>query len=74
VITDACLNDCVEALADNADLPSEAELAAVTPGLAERHGVPTTRAMFATAVLGEAPASAAILKILKNDPALTLPS
>ena len=66
MLSDACLNDCVEVLGDNADRPTELHLQAVLPGLVARHGVPATRLMFATAVAGEAPAVNAIAKILKN--------
>lgn len=71
-LTDACLHDCIEALGDRADLPSEADLMAVTPALAAKHGVSTTRLMLAAAALAEAPAANAIVKVLKNDPALTV--
>lgn len=72
IVTDPCLQDCIGALGEKADLPTEAELLAVTPGLAERHGIATTRLMFASAVLGAAPSAPAILKLLKNDPALVV--
>lgn len=69
-MTDACLHDCIEALGEKADLPSEADLMAVTPALAQKHGVSTTRLMLAAAALAEAPAANAIVKVLKNDPSL----
>lgn len=72
VLTDACLQDCIESLGDHADLPSEDELRAITTGLVERHGVATVRVMFASAVAGEAPASSAINRVLKTDAALAL--
>lgn len=71
-LTDACLHDCIEALGEKADLPSEADLMGVTAALAEKHGVSTTRLMLAAAALAEAPAANAIVKVLKNDPALTV--
>jgi hypothetical protein len=72
VLTETCLQDCITTLGDRADLPDEADLVATTPGLVERHGVPTTRLMFASAILSEAPSSRAIVKVLKNDPALAV--
>lgn len=70
VLTAACLQDCIEALGDNADFPSIDDLRAVVPGVVERHGVRRTRLMMASAVVGEAPASPAIIKVLKTEPAL----
>jgi hypothetical protein len=73
-LTDTCLHDCIEALGDKADLPSEADLMGVTAALAAKHGVGTTRLMLAAAALAEAPAANAIVKVLKNDPSLALPT
>jgi hypothetical protein len=73
-LTDACLHDCIEALGEKADLPSEADLMAVTPALAAKHGIGTTRLMLAAAALAEAPAANAIVKVLKNDPSLAIPA
>ncbi len=73
-LTEPCMDDCVAALGAQADFPSEEDLRRVTPGLVERHGLPTTRLMFASALLSDAPASAAITKILKSDPALARPA
>lgn len=69
-ISDACLLDCIETLGDRADLPSEDDLRRAAPGLVQRHGRDVTRVMLAAAVVGNAPASAAIIKVLKSDPAL----
>ncbi len=66
VITDRCLNDCIEALGENADFPSEEDLAAALPGVVKTHGIATTRVMMAAVALGEAPASKAIIKTLKT--------
>jgi hypothetical protein len=73
-VTSPCLEACVEALGDKADMPTEAELSATIPGLVATYGLPTTRLMFASAALQEAPAANAILKVLKNDPGLALPA
>jgi hypothetical protein len=69
-ITEPCLDACIAALGDKADLPSADDLTQVTPSLVTAHGVAVTRLMFASAALQEAPAAAAILKVLKTDPAL----
>ena len=73
VLTDPCLADCIEKLGDKADLPTEDDLLEVAPGLVERHGVGMVRVMLASAVAGEAPASPAIIHILKHDDVLALP-
>ena len=73
VLTDVCLADCIEQLGDNADNPSEADLAEVTPGLIERHGVPTVRLTLASSVAGDAAASAVLTRVLKHDEVLGLP-
>ena len=70
VLTDKCLNDCIEALGENADLPSEEDLAAALPSVVQTHGIAATRVMMAAVVLGEAPAAKAITKTLKNLPLL----
>ena len=67
ILTDGCLQDCIGVLGDRADFPSEADLHEVFPGLVERHGVAATRVMFAAAVLGDAPASSAIMKVLRSE-------
>lgn len=73
ILTDACLADCIEALGDHADNPSTDQLKEVLPGLIERHGLAITRIMLAATVAGEAPASAIIRDLLKNDDELALP-
>lgn len=73
VITDACLADCIEQLGDHADHPSSDQLREVLPGLIERHGLAITRMMLASTVAGEAPASAIIRDLLKNDELVKLP-
>ncbi len=73
VMSDACLAECVEQLGDKADMPSEDDLKAVLPGLVENHGVGTVRLMLASTVVGEAPASATIVGLLKTDELVKLP-
>jgi len=73
IVSDTCLADCIKELGDHADNPSTDELKAVLPGLAERHGVAVTRIMLAATVVGEAPASAIILDLLKHDDLVALP-
>jgi hypothetical protein len=74
VVSEPCLADCVEQLGDHADMPSESDLLEVAPGLVERHGIGIVRVMLAAAVAGEAPASPAIIRILKHDETLALPA
>ena len=73
VLTDACLADCIEALGDHADHPSTEQLREVIPGLVDTHGKAITQLMLASTVAGEAPASAIIRDLLKNDDELALP-
>lgn len=73
ILSDSCLADCIEVLGDHADNPSTDQLKEVLPGLIERHGVAVTRIMLAATVAGEAPASAIIRDLLKNDEVLALP-
>ncbi len=73
VLSDACLAECVEELGDAAELPSEADLQKVMPGLVDKHGVGVVRLMLASTVVGEAPASATIVGMLKNDELVKLP-
>ena len=68
-LTDACLADCIKQLGDHADNPTSDQLREVLPGIVERHGVPITRMMLASTVVGEAPASAIIRDLLKHDDA-----
>ena len=74
VLTDTCLADCIEQLGDHADNPTEAELLEVTPGLIERHGLPTVRLTLATSVAGEAAASVMLVRLLKSHDELGLPA
>ena len=67
IITDAALADCIEQLGDHADNPSSDQLREVMPGIVERHNVGISRIMLAGTVAGEAPASAIIRDLLKND-------
>lgn len=73
IVTDACLADCIEQLGDHAENPSSAQLREVLPGIVERHGLGITQIMLAATVAGEAPASAIIRDLLKNDDDLALP-
>ncbi len=73
LLTDACLADCIEQLGENADNPNAEQMTEVLPGLVERHGLAAARIMLASALAGEAPASAIIRDLLKNDPVLALP-
>ncbi len=73
VLTDACLADCIEALGDNADYPSTEQLREVVPALIDDHGLGITQLMLASTVAGEAPASAIIRDLLKNDETIKLP-
>ena len=73
VLTDSCLSDCIEALGDNSDDPSEENLREVLPGVIEKHGLPTTQVMLASVVTGEAIASPIITRLLKHDDAWKLP-
>lgn len=73
VLTDRALADCVEQLGDAADAPTEEQLRDVLPGLCERHGLASVRLMMASAVCGEATASAILVRLLKTDDELKLP-
>ena len=73
VMSDACLAECVKLLGDKADMPSEADLTGVMPQLIDNHGVGAVRLMLASTVVGEAPASAIIVGMLKNDELVKLP-
>ncbi len=74
VLTDPCLADCIEQLGDASDNPTEADLAEVSPGLVERHGVATVRLTLAASVAGEAAASVVLTRVLKHDDVLALPA
>jgi len=73
LLTDACLNACIEALGDRADDPSEVELRAVLPTIIDAHTLPVTQVMLASVVTGEALASPIITRLLKSDEAWKLP-
>lgn len=73
VMSDACLAECVTLLGDKADMPSQDDLTSVMPTLIEHHGVGAVRLMLASTVVGEAPASAIIVGMLKNDELVKLP-
>jgi hypothetical protein len=73
VLTDACLTDCIEALGDDSDDPSEENLRDVLPAVIEKHGLATTQVMLASVVTGEAIASPIITRLLKHDEAWKLP-
>ncbi len=67
ILTDPALADCITALGDHADNPSEEQLLAVTPALVETYGLPTVRLMLASAVAGEAAASPMLIGLLKAE-------
>ena len=73
VLTDACLADCIEQLGDHADHPTTEQLREVLPDLCEKYGKAITQLMLASTVAGEAPASAIIRDLLKNDDDMKLP-
>jgi len=74
ILTDPCLADCIRQLGDSSDHPSEEELAEVTPGLIERHGVATVRLTYASSVAGEAAAATVLTRLLKHDEVLAIPT
>jgi hypothetical protein len=73
LLCDQCLADCIEALGDHSENPTEDELLEVTPALVEKHGLATVRMMMAGSVAGEAPASVSLTRLLKHDDNLALP-
>jgi hypothetical protein len=73
VLTDACLADCIEQLGEHADHPTSEQLREILPSLCEAHGKAITQLMLASTVAGEAPASAIIRDLLKNDDDIKLP-
>jgi len=73
LLCDPCLADCVEALGDHADNPTEDELLDVTPALVDKYGLATVRLMMAGSVAGEAAVSVALTRLLKHDETLALP-
>ena len=74
VLTDLCLADCITALGDHADNPSEEQLLEVTPALIDTHGLATVRLTLATSVAGEAAASTMLTRVLKHHEVLALPA
>lgn len=73
LLTDDCLEDCIESLGNAAADPSEGQLLTAVPALVEKYGLTTTQAMLATVVCGEAVASPIIMRLLKTDETLKLP-
>jgi hypothetical protein len=73
LLTDACLSDCIEALGDRSDDPSEEELRGVLPDIIAKHTLPVTQVMLASVVTGEALASPIITRLLKYDDDWKLP-
>jgi hypothetical protein len=74
VLVDPCLAECIEALGEHSDFPSEEQFLAVTPELIEHHGLATVRLMMATTVAGEANAAVMLTRLLKRDEELGLPA
>ena len=73
LLCDQCLADCIEALGDHAENPTEPQLLEVTPALIDKHGLATVRMMMAGSVAGEAAAAVALTRLLKHDDTLALP-
>jgi hypothetical protein len=73
LLCDPCLADCIEALGEHSDNPTEAQLLEAIPALVEKHGVATVRLMMACSVAGEAAASATLTRMLKHDETVALP-
>jgi hypothetical protein len=73
VLTDKCLAECIEALGENSDDPSEENLREVLPAIIKNHTLPTTQVMLASVVTGEAIASPIITRLLKSDDEIKLP-
>lgn len=74
IITDACLADTITQLGDAADNPSEDDLHRVLPGIVETYGLHLVQLMMASVVVGEAPASATLVRLLKHDDTYALPA
>ena len=53
LLCDPCLADCIEALGEHSDNPTEDQLLEVTPALVEEFGLATTRLMLASSVAGD---------------------
>ena len=73
MLTETCLDECIEALGANADDPSEENLRSVLPDVISAHGLDVTQVMLATVVTGEALASPIITRLLKHDDDWKLP-
>lgn len=73
LLCDQCLADCIEALGEDSDNPSEEQLLEATPALIDKHGVATVRMMMAGSIAGEAAAAVALTRLLKHDETLALP-
>lgn len=73
LVSDPCLEKCIELLGDNAEDPTEDQLLKVTPKLIKDFGLPSTRLMIAASIAGEAPASEMLARLLKHDKKLALP-
>lgn len=73
LLTEQCLVDCIAALGDNSDDPSEENLREVLPAIIEEHTLPVTQVMLASVVTGEATASPRITRLLKHDDDFKLP-
>jgi hypothetical protein len=74
ILTDACLAECITELGDAADNPAEDDLKRVLPGLVETYGLHLVQVMMASVVVGEAPASPTLIRLLKHDEAYALPA
>ena len=74
VLTDVCLAECIKALGDASDNPTEDQLRAVLPALVDRHGLPVVRLMLASAIAGEANATPILTRLLKSDEQFALPA
>ena len=72
-LAESCLDQCIAKLGDSSENPSEDELRAASTELIETHSLGAVRLMLASAVLGEAKASAACIRLLKHDELLKLP-
>jgi hypothetical protein len=73
ILCDPCLAECIEALDDHADNPSEEQLKEVLPPLIDKWGVATVRMMLAGSIAGEAVATPMLTRLLKSDEELALP-
>ncbi len=73
MLTETCLDECIEALGSNSDDPSEENLRSVLPDIISKHGLDVTQVMLATVVTGEALASPIITRLLKHDEEWKLP-